>query len=219
MFGTRSARHWILAGAVASVVAVGVTHVAADRRAPAADETELSVTPVADVFSQTPSVSADGRLVVFAGRPLDAADTRTSTTFIQDRAAGTVAELTSLADGVRPGNSVWPVISADGCNVAVITEAPYDLFRDDDQGDRWDVYTQRLVECGGEPGEWDLVSTTRGSGFESSAADNVSPLFRPAISGEGAVIAYTHRFSIVAPELTAVTVVDLTIPLGEPGRA
>ncbi|MEN9645508.1 MAG: hypothetical protein RL238_2177 [Actinomycetota bacterium] len=220
MFGTRSARRWLLVGTVASTVAVvGVTHAAADRGAPAADETELSAVPAAAIFSQTPSVSADGRLVVFAGRPLDPADTRTSTTFIQDRQAGSVAELTGLADGVRPGNSVWPVISADGCNVAVITEAPYDLFRDDDQGDRWDVYTQRLAECGGEPGEWDLVSTTRGSGFESSAADNVSPLYRPAISGEGAVIAYTHRFSIVAPEITAVTVVDLTIPLGEPGRA
>jgi Tol biopolymer transport system component len=220
MVGTTRARRWILLGVTASVAVVGVAHVAADRRAAAGDTPPAPTdTPAPAIASQTPSISADGEFVVYAGKPTAAADTRTSTAFLQDRADNSVVELTPLVDGVRPGDTVWPVISADSCNVVVITEMAYDLFRDDDEGDRWDVYVQRLPRCGGTPGQWDLVSTTVGTGFESSAGDDTSPLFPPAISGEGALIAYTHRFSATAPDVTGVTVVDLTIPLGEPGRA
>ncbi len=218
MNGTTRARRWLLAGVAASVTVVGTTHVAADRRA--ADEVAPpSDTPVAAIVSQTPSVSADGQWVVYAGRPTADDDIRTSTTFLQNRADGSVTELTPMVDGVRPGDSVWPVISADSCNVVVVTQMAYDLFRDDDEGERWDVYVQRLPNCGGTAGQWDLVSTTRGTGFESSAGDDASPLFPPAISGEGALVAYTHQFSVVTPDLTGITVVDLAIPLGEPGRA
>jgi hypothetical protein len=209
MHGTASARRWLLLGGAASVLTVvGVTHVAAQRRAPEPTPSD-TVAVVQPVVSQTPSVSADGEFVVYAGAPTDAGDTRTSTVFLQDRADNSVVELTTPVDGIRAGNSVWPVISADSCNVAVVTEFAYDLFRDDDSGDRWDVYTVRLPHCGGDITDWSLVSTTRGTGFESSAADDVSPLYPPAISGEGALIAYTNRFSVSAPDLTGITVVDL----------
>lgn len=220
MVGTTRARRWLLLGAVASVSVMGVAHVAADRRAAAGDESAAPTdTPAAAIVSQTPSISADGEFVVYAGKPLADTDTRTSTVFLQDRADTSVVELTPVVDGVRPGNSVWPVISADSCSVVVVTEMAYDLFRDDDEGDRWDVYVQRLPHCGGTLGQWDLVSTTRGTGFESSAGDDTSPLYPPAISGEGALVAYTHRFSAAAPDVTGITVVDLAVPLGEPGRA
>ncbi len=217
MNGTTRARRLLLLGVAASVTVVGATQAAADRRA-ADDVAPPSATPVAAIVSQTPSISADGQWVVFAGAPTSTDDTRANTAFLQNRADGSVTELTPIVDGVRPGDSVLPVISADSCNVAVVTQMAYDLFRDDDEGDRWDVYVQRLPNCGGTPGQWDLVSTTRGTGFESSAGDDASPLYPPAISGEGALIAYTHRFSVVTPDLTGITVVDLAIPLGEPGR-
>lgn len=219
MHGTRSARRWLLAGSAAALaVTMGVAHVAADTRAPGPVASD-PVPVVQTVVSQTPTVSADGRYVAYAGAPLLPEPDRTSTVFLLDRADNSVVELTPLVDGVRAGNSIFPVISADGCNVAIVTEMALDLFRDDDTGDRWDVYVLRLPQCDGELGDWSLVSTTRGAGFESSAADDVSPLYPPAISGEGALVAYTHRFSPAAPDLTGVTVVDLTVPLGDPGRS
>lgn len=219
MNGTRRARRWLLLGAVAAVSAVGVAHVAAGRRAAAEPVTPPPVdTPAAEVVAQTPSVSGDGQYWAWAGKPTAKDDPRSLTAFVQDRATGTVTELTPVIQDVRPGDTVHPVLSADGCNVVLVTQMALDLFRDDDEGDRWDVYTGRLPWCGGAPGDWQLVSTTGGDGFDSSAGDDASPLDPPAISGEGAYIAFTHRFSEAAPDLTAVTLVDLTIPLGEEGR-
>lgn len=198
---------------------MGFTNAAAGPRPAASDPGDATATPAANVVSQTPAVSADGRYVVFAGLPTSKDDTRTSTIYLEDRENGGITELTPLNPDVRPGESRWPVISSDGCNVAIVTEMGLDLFRDDDEGDRWDVYTLRLPQCDGVAGDWDLVSTARGAGFEASASDNVSPLYPPAISGEGALVAYTHRFSIAAPDLLGITVVDLTVPLGDQGRA
>ena len=207
-----AARRWLLLGGAAAVAAtVGATHVAAEWRA--------AVSSTAPVAGQNPSVSADGRLVVYSGTPADTSDGHTSTVFLRDRLMGAVVELTKPGAGMRPGNSVMPVISADGCTVTVITQYAYDLFRDDDTGNRWDVYTQRLPFCGGTAGDWSLVSTSIGTGFGASASDEVSPLYPPAVSSEGATIAYTEQFSIDAVDLTRVTVVDLTVPLGQPGRS
>lgn len=197
---------------------MGVAQVTATRRAPAADPLVPIATAPQPTLSQTPSVSADGRFVAYAGRPTVEGDERASTVFLRDRGDGSVTELTALNDGIRPGDSVWPVISADGCEVAVITELGLDLFRDDDQGDRWDVYALRLPFCGGVAGDWELVSINGGQGFDASAGDDVSPLYPPAVSGEGALVAYTHRFGGSSDELTGISVVDLTVPLGEPGH-
>jgi Tol biopolymer transport system component len=237
---TRNARRRLLvAGAASILTALVGTGAAASRRAPAADPAVpgdgTNTTSVAKPpISQTPSISADGQWLVYAGLPNPPAtgtDARTSTVFLQNRADGSVSELTTLVDGLRPGNSVMPVISADGCNVAVITEMAYDLFRDDDQGDRWDVYSMRLPHCQnlltgsakrhqqGTFGEWQLVSTGLGSGLQASASDDVSPLYPPAMSGEGATVAYTERFDSSAADLTTVTLVDLTVPIGTPGRS
>lgn len=238
---TRKLRRWFLLGGTATILtAFGVSHAAASLRA-AVDPVPPTSIPVAPpVVSRTPSVSGDGQLVVYAGAPRPGAgvtDARTSTVFLQNRADRSVVELTTPADGVRPGDSVMPVISTDGCTVAVVTQMGYDLFRDDDQGDRWDLYAMRLPQCKGRKtvdargktvhtrpdngsfGDWELVSTTRGAGFESSAADDVSPLYPPAITGAGALIAYTQQFSPAAADLTTVTLVDLTLPIGTQGRA
>jgi hypothetical protein len=270
--------------------------------------------------AQTPSVSADGKLVVYAGPP-PTADGRASTIWLLDRGAGTTTELTVPVDGMRAGDSVRPVISADGCHVAVVTQLTLDLFRDDDTGARWDVYQLTLPACGGTAGDWDLVSTSidpssdpsdasattsaanptapvtapappappappvtssggaaattttgpsvavttaaatgtssaaaaaspggaaatstsgpalqvttaasaaAGSpgGAATTAGDDVDPDDPPAISGSGAVIAYTRRFGPLPPpatpttatEITAVEVVDLTVPPGDARR-
>jgi len=216
---TSTTRRWlILGGAAAVLTALGTSHAAAGRSAPQ-DSPRLPSAAVENTFSQTPSVSADGRLVVYAGAPATPGDTRVSTTWIKDRSDGSVYELTGQSPDIRPGESVWPVISADGCSVTVITELAYDLFRDNNSGARWDVYRLLLPSCGGELGDWELVSASRGTGFESTAGDNVSPLYPPAVSGEGGVVAYTQQFSAAAQQLTGITVVDLSIAIGEPGRS
>jgi hypothetical protein len=219
MHGTSTSRHWALLGAAAAlIVALGTAQAAAVRRAPA-EQPSLPKAVVTDISSQTPAVSGDGRLVVYAGVPATADDPRTSTIWLDDRADGSVVELTAQPSDIRSGNSLWPVLSADGCSVTVITELAFDLFRDDDEGTRWDVYRQVLPSCGGTPGSWQLVSASRGSGFDASAGDDVSPLYPPAVSGDGTQIAYTHQFSSVAPAISGVTVVDLSIPIGDPGRS
>jgi len=197
-------------------MALGVTGAKAGR--------QLSASPQAPVIAveaaaaEHPSVSADGKWVVYAGSPATADDPRTSTVWLKDREAGGVTELSPIVDGVRVGNTVMPTISGDGCAVAVVTEMAYDLFRDDDQGARWDVYRLVLPQCGGEPGDWELVSASRGAGFDAAAGDDASPLYPPAVSGAGSVVAYTRQFSVADPELLGITVVDLSIPIGEPGR-
>jgi Tol biopolymer transport system component len=195
---------------------LGLGQVAAGSRASTGPEpTRDAPTPALGTFD--PSVSADGRYVVFTGAPA-VNDGRDTTVWLTDRSDGSLTELTRTLPGVRPGNSVKPVISADGCVVAVVTEMAYDLFRDDDGPGRWDVYRIVLPQCGGAPDEWELVSSTSAAGRESSATDAVDPSGTPAISGTGSVVAYVTSFDAANPDLDAVIVADLTVPMGEPGR-
>ena len=204
---------------------------------------------VESVLSQTPTVSADGRWVVYAGvrdlRPTEsAADpaatvdpanpaTEQSTIWLKDRADDSLIDLTPNRDDIRSGRTVWPVISGDGCTVTVVTELALDLFRDDDTGSRWDIYRLLLPHCRDTDtdtdsdaeaytdweADWELVSATNGSGFDVTAGDDASPLYPPAVAADGNLVAYTRQFSVTtAAEVLGITVVDLTIAVGEPGR-
>jgi Tol biopolymer transport system component len=172
-------------------------------------------TPSTAIGGSEPSVSGDGRLVVFVGEPLDDTDTRAGTVYLRDRAAGTLRELTVPGPGVRLGESRHPVLSGDGCSVAVVTELAFDLFRDDDAASRWDVYRVQLAECGGND-EWELVSTA----LSGDALNRVDPEVRPSVSSNGTVVAYASPADPWDPAEwpRQVSVADLTVPAGEPGR-
>ncbi len=217
MHTTSASRRWLLLGSTAvTLVALGVSQATAGRRpldVPPQVDTQAVVSTVA---ADMPSVSGDGRFVAYAGAPA-VADGRTRSIWLRDRADGSQVELTPL-DGQRAGESAWPVLSADGCSVTFLTEVPFDRFRDDDGVGRWDVYRQELPACGGTLGTLELVST-HGSGFDVSAADDVVPTDRPAVSADGTIVAYTHQFGRGDPGLTGVIVVDLTIAVGETGRS
>ena len=156
---------------------------------------------------------------MYAGPPAAEGDERASTVWLRDRSNGGEIELTQPLPGARSGSSTFPVISGDGCYAAVLTEMPLDLFRDDDTDGRWDVYRIKLPSCGGTANSWELISTNAYRGDDSAAADDVDPRFPPAISGAGSVIAYSHQFDASQPDLVGVIVVDLTVPIGQPGHA
>ena len=200
--------------------------------------------PAAIEVGARPSISDDGRWMVYQGRPTDGS-TRTATVYLRDLAAGSnanpVSELTNLGSAgtgntsagtgaVRLGDSVRPVISGDGCSVVVVTQMAFDLFRDDDTGDRWDVYRTVMPRCGGKAGEWELVSTRSADTGEISAADAVDPTDPPAVSRTGAIVAYTRGAASVGSarsdgpgdgatrNRTQVDVVDLGVAPGAAGR-
>jgi Tol biopolymer transport system component len=219
MMDSRVMGRWLLAAASSAVVAaLGITQVSAQVNVP----TTLAQAPTVAVESQAgtnPSVSSDGRFVVYAGPPATEGDERTSTVWLRDRSNGAEIELTQPLPGAKVGNSTLPVISGDACYAAVLTEMPFDLFRDDDTGDRWDVYRMKLPNCGGDLNSWELISTNAFRGDDAVAADDVDPRYPPTISGSGSVIAYTHKFDSAQPDLDGVIVVDLTKPAGQPGHA
>ena len=182
---------------------------------------------VGDVAGASPTVSGDGRFVVFHGAPgiADAAaddpvdaDARTSTIYLTDRETDETIELTQVPTTVRSGDSRYPVISGDGCVVVAVSEIQLDVFRDDDSGARWDVYRTRLPHCGGNVGDWELVSTRDGTGGLARDDVIVAPV---AVDRSATLIAYTHPADHLyeAEGVTTVSLVDLAVTVGDPNRS
>ena len=179
-----------------------------------------------------PSVSGDGRYVVYHGpsqtdvapAPSDATDAEDGpqmrmSVFLTDRETDESVELISVPEGLRTGDSAMPVISGDGCVVAIVTELALDVFRDDDSGERWDVYRKTLPHCeGGELEDWELVSTRPGTG--GIARDDVV-VERPTTSRSGTLVAFTHPADHLYEwdGITTVSLVDLTVPGSDPQRS
>jgi hypothetical protein len=189
-----------------------------------------SAQAVGDQLGSHPSISGDGQYVVYQGVPEQPValegeipdrglDERELTIYLSNRADGSTVELTPVPDGLRPGNSISPIISGDGCSVVTITEMALDVFSDDDAGTRWDVYRSVLPHCEGAVGNWELVST-RNDG-SSLARDDVRPEFPPTVSRSGTAIAFVHPDERLfdAPDVNAITLVDLTVPASDSGRA
>lgn len=161
---------------------------------------------------RSPSVSGEGRYVAFLG-PSD--DGRTETVLLLDRARDLVTDVLPLPADVVPGGSAWPVLSADGCTITVLTELALDRYRDTERGGRWDAYQRRLDHCGGG-GQWDLVSGGDGAGLSAAATNDVDPRTAPAVSSDGSKVAYAYRTSDGGS--TAVAVVDMRVTVGATGR-
>jgi Tol biopolymer transport system component len=228
---TRRARARFVAavGAIAAIGSAGAAGAAwvlpAVASEPAVDLPSTFAASVAQVGAH-PTVADSGRWMVFEGEPpvVQADDddavvvaTRASTIWLRDLSAELPVdvELTPVLGSIAPGDSVRPVISGDGCSVTFITQMALDLFRDDDTADRWDVYRLVLPHCGGDADDWELVSTRSDEG-DTSALDRVVPSASPSVSDTGTVVAFTHRGRRGAP--VAVSVVDLTVPVGAEGR-
>lgn len=217
---------------VAGVLGVGiilsaapaVVHARLPAQAPGgpdpAESPRVDVTVGGDIGSH-PTLSGDGRLMAYEG-VVDLVEgdetARRPTVFLTDRLDGTTVELSPLPADRRPGATIRPVVSADGCTVAALSEVAFDVFRDDDEGARWDVYRTTLPPCGGIVGEWELVSTRAGA---TAVARNDVVLDPPAVSSGGTNIAYTHPADHLADAvgLTTISIVDLEIPADAPERS
>lgn len=208
------ARRGGLLAAVIAVALVGPVALPVSSQTPAVRdltlESSVDGTAATAITGWAPSVSDDGRVVAYVG---PASDGRERTVYLRDRQSNVLVELTPARPGLREGNSDWPVVSSDGCTVTVLTEMAYDLFRDDDRFDRWDVYRTTLPHCGGTWGDWELVSS-----LPRGAIDGVDPSQRPAVSASGSVVAFVVPDDRSAPTFGRIMVVDLTVPLGDMGR-
>ncbi|MGB3737126.1 MAG: choice-of-anchor D domain-containing protein [Ilumatobacter sp.] len=173
---------------------------------------------VGDAAGGSPSVSGDGRYVVFHGAPGTDGDTRAATVYLTDRDTAVTTELSPVPAALRAGETMYPVIAGDGCSVVAVTEMALDVFRDDDTGMRWDVYRSTLPHCGGTIGNWELVSSRPGSG--GIARDDVA-LAAPTTSRSGTLIAYTHPADHLfeAEGITTVSLVDIAVPIDDPVRS
>lgn len=191
------------------MAAVGVAAALSMSTAGTAGATPSAIQPQFTNASR-PTVSADGSTVVFQATSSAGAQS----VYSLDVNTRTVAELSALPDGRRRGNTIQPQVSDDGCVVAVTTEVAFDLFRDDDGGDRWDVYRFVMPRCGGSPSGWELVSTTP----SGTATDSVAAAARVAISGSGTAVAYVTRSVLDRIGLSTMHVVDLTVPVTDPHR-
>ena len=218
-------RRWALSAGLAVIAAAGVGTTALTERA-AARRVAPTTVPFAVLSTHSgsdPTVSGSGQYVVYTSAP-GTADGRTSSVWLSNRADGSVTELTLPKDGVRLGDSVHPVISADGCVVVITTEMAYDLFRDDDSGKRWDVYRSTMPWCGGKQNDWALVSTAISTDGQAQARGDVDPAQPAAVSSSGTVIAYARPFESAsgladpARHPTSIDLVDWTIPVDDPSH-
>lgn len=200
-----STRRLVAASLSAAVVLASTAHV------PMVDAQGLVQQASSDVADAAePSISEDGRWVVFTGRVGD----RTSV-FRTDLELDTTTEISPVPPSVRAGDTIHPRLSPDGCVVVAITEIPYDLFRDDDRDERWDVYRLLVPECGGQPNSWELVSLSSRTG---TAIDGVFTDSAPALSGSGSQIAFVHQAAGASDGVGTITIVDVSVPTNAPGR-
>lgn len=133
--------------------------------------------------SHQPSISADGRYVVF----YSSADNLVSgdlnwgyDAFLHDRQTGTTTLISRHSDGTQ-GNwdSYDPVISADGAFVAYYSWAN-NLVDNDENGNISDIFLYKVAT-----GQTTLISR------HSNGTQGNSDSFSPAISADGSFVAYS----------------------------
>jgi Tol biopolymer transport system component len=148
-----------------------------------------------DWFSESPSISSDGRYVAFASYasnlvsgdsgacdagngPRNCADI-----FVKDRETGLTARISITPEGVEgDGDSTAPAISGNGRYVAFTSKA--DSLAVDDNNQASDVFIANL----------DTGAISRISENSESAGGNGFS-YQPAISDDGRYIAFTSRAS------------------------
>lgn len=140
--------------------------------------------------SYDPSISADGRYVVFyseASELVPGDDNQAQDVFLSDAETGTITVLSTKMSGRVAGyDSAWPSISADGAKVA-FHSAGDDLASGDDNG-KPDVFVRDI-----NSGKITMVSVGAGGELGNSGSRWA------AISGNGRYIAFESTATNLVP--------------------
>lgn len=144
----------------------------------------------ADGDSSSPSVSSDGRFVAFQSDATDlvSGDSNGKTDiFVRDRTAGTSERVSLSTAGSSPnGNSIAPVISADGRYVIFLSDAT-DLVSGDANNTAGDgSYDVFVYDRTGDTTER-INRTVLGGEIDGTASD-------VAIDGDGSIYAFSGDF-------------------------
>lgn len=208
----RPAAHWRRRHGVLAVFAV--TLAVLPGAAAAVSDSAVAAVESPAIRGTRPTVSEDGRIVAFVATRNDEATGTTA--HLRDRARSTTVDVLPSGEGRRPGDTAFAVVSSDGCSMTVLTQVALDLFDDDDEGERWDVYRAAAPKCDWRDVsalEWELVSADG----DGRARNDVDAAQAPSVSATGTVVAYvvpTARRS----RLGQVLVTDLTVAAGAVGR-
>ena len=140
------------------------------------------LTPGRNGSSSSPSISADGNLVVFASRAsnlvIPDGNGTFSDIFLYNRTTGAIDNLTAGATGT----SINPEISADGSTVVFVSNAN-DIVSGDNNGGVYDVFVHNV-----SAGTTELV--TAGANSTSS---------NPVVNADGSVIAFASDATNLVP--------------------
>jgi Tol biopolymer transport system component len=146
-----------------------------------------------DLVSRTPSISADGQIIVFASEAtnlVDGDNNGVQDIFLHDWLNGTTERISLSRQGQETdGASDWPEISADGLTVTFASAAS-NLVDGDTNGFE-DVFVVDLqsgaVECVSHPA----------AGGQANADSN-----QPVISGDGRFVAFVSAATNLVPGAT-----------------
>ncbi len=159
--------------------------------------------------SRWPSVSGDGRYVVYASDAsnLVAGDTNgTMDIFLRDRVAGTTQRVSVASDGTQGDNaSRWPVISADGQSIAFVSYA--DNFAAGDTNNSGDVFLHDRVS-----GETTRLSVST-AGLQGVGESNA-----PSISADGSRVVFVSNASLVPDDTRSWDIYVRDVPSGTTTR-
>jgi Tol biopolymer transport system component len=127
------------------------------------------------------SLSADGQLLAFESPSTDLVPGDTNNApdiFVQDRASGRTTRVSVSSSGAQShGLATWPSLSADGCYVAFMSDAP-DLVPGDTNG-RMDVFIHDRRS-----------GRTRLGSVSSLGLQPDHHSMRPSLSGDGRLVAF-----------------------------
>jgi len=147
--------------------------------------------------SSSPSVSADGKRIVFSSFASNLVPNDTngsSDIFLRDLVSGQTHRISITSSGNEAhGHSLDPVISNDGKLIAFTSFAP-DLVPND-TNDKWDIFVHDL-----QSGQTERVSIA-----DSGIQSNGNSISRPALSETGRIIAFwSEATNLVAGDTNAV---------------
>ena len=141
---------------------------------------------IANNQSYSPSINSDGRYIAFASPANNLVEDDTNgmfDIFVHDRKTNTTRRISISPEGAEGNkNSLYPSISANGCDVAFESDAS-NLTAEDSNG-RSDIF---IYNCETKHSERVSLSTT---GEQANDASET-----PSLSAEGRYVAFTSRAS------------------------